>query len=216
MAPPEGAREPGPADRCRPALGEPQVPNISHGVQLAKPGSTFLQPWAMPPAQPRLCPVAGPLWIPPSQRGSHSCTLNSCPFPGRGAVEDFGLPRRGDLCQHMDSWGWRILEAVPHARPAFPVAGEPRGQLSPTPHSRNPAGTCPAPFPGYQGHLPHLAGHMAVLSGTGPLPLRGGGRGWMGHRVWDRWTGRRRASGADRSPLRRFSRLSAGSDSRNL
>lgn len=118
-------------------------------------------------------------------------------FLGRGAVEGFGLPRRGDLCQHTDSWGWRILEAVPHARPAFPVAGEPHGQLSPTPHSRNPAGTCPVPFPGYQGHLPHLAGHMAVLSGTGLLPLRGGGCGWVGHRVRDQWTGRRRASGAD-------------------
>ena len=85
-------------------------------VQLAMPGAPPCRP-----AQPHLCPIEASSMdsaIPAGQPQLHVKFLPA--FLGWG--EGFGLPKRGHLCQHADSWGWRIPEAVPRARPAFPVA----------------------------------------------------------------------------------------------
>lgn len=81
-----------------------------------------MPPWAMAPAQPRLCPIAASSVDPAVPAGRPQLHVKFLPaFLGVGG-KALGSPGVDIFAQHADSWSQRILEAVPRARPAFPVA----------------------------------------------------------------------------------------------
>lgn len=128
------------------------------------------------PAQPRLCPIEASSMdsaVPAGQPQLHVKFLPA--FLGWG--EGFGLPKHGHLCQHADSWGWRIPEAAPRARPAFPVAWRAPPPAVTHPAQQESSRNVPRALPWIPGHMP-LVVWGSCLSAVGAVGgWVAGGRG---------------------------------------